>query len=779
MSDIYAAAEDVALNPEQQIVREASDRWKACKEFQGVEDERTREDIKFANGDARNSWQWPTKIYDERTAGESNLPCLTINNTRVHNDLIINAICKNGYSVKIRPTGGKASYKSAEVMEGLVRHIQNTSRYAEQKRKVVEQQVDGGIGYILIETQYVSNKTRDQDIFLKASRDPTAVYLDPWIRQPDGLDANFGFIFERLPRKEFNRKYPQWKDKVGVAPVDSAFSDWLSEKEVLLAKYFRKKQKKDTFVWYEMEDGTGIEKLASEIRDESGPDIYKQLIEDIRSKKILGGTRPVYNDEVEWFLIAGDTIVDKGDWAGKYIPICRCVGRELIIDNTLDRKGMTRSLIDPNRMLNYSASVGVELVALQPKAPFIAPARALEGQEQWKTMNIHGFPVILYNDVDEDAPSPQTQTIAPPQRIEPPRSAEGYTTQMAAAERWGMMVSGQFQAQMGENEPQAASSGKAINERQEQGETATYHFNEHAADMDRAVGVQLLDLIPKIYDNRRTRHILDKDNERRWIQIEPDQEDAVIELQHEQEDEEAIQFAFNPNVGEYECVSDPGPSYATQRQEAWNAMSIVLQQNMELAAVIGDLLFKYGDFPGADEIMERLQKEIKATKPYLFDKNQDPSVLALQAQGQKLAALNGELVQKIAEMQLKLRGKEELRDIEAYKAESERIGRVATATKDLHGLPGSQEALIAVLHDVVGEAIKTHLTGLVQANQPEVEDQPDKQASGATQTGAGGSNGGTNQELPPNARQAPDGQYYVPDAGRPGKYMRVVSGNAA
>jgi hypothetical protein len=84
---------------------------------------------------------------------------------------------------------------------------------------------------------------------------------------------------------------------------------------------------------------------------------------------------------------------------------------------------------------------------------------------------------------------------------------------MQTAERQQMMISGQFQAQMGENDTQSAASGKAIGERQQQGETATYHFVEHMSDMERAIGVQLLDLYPKIYDTERALHVMGDDGE--------------------------------------------------------------------------------------------------------------------------------------------------------------------------------------------------------------------------------------------------------------------------
>jgi hypothetical protein len=709
-----------------EVVREAVERWRACKDWQGIEDERAREDIKFANGDARNNWQWDKAIYDVRDGRD--LPCLTINSTRVHNDIIINQMSKDGYGIKIRPTGGKASYKSAQVMQNVIRRIEYVSKATTQYRKVGEQQVDGGIGYILIETAYVSNKTRDQEIYLKASRDPTGVYLDPWIREPDGSDANFGFVFERMPRQEFNRKYPLYKNRVGTSPLDNSFADWLSDKEIMLAKYYRKKQQPDTFVWYEIDNGdneppTTFEGLASEIKDDAGIEIYKMLMSDIRKDNIVGGTRKVFNDAVEWFLIAGDQIIESGDWAGKYIPICRCVGRELVIDNTLDRKGHTRPMINANQMLNYNASTAVYIVALQPTASYVAPARAIEGQEQYKTMNINSFPVLLYNDIDDEAPE-GLQKIDAPVRQDPPKPSMAHEQGMATAERQMMMISGQYQSQIEEVDKRNPSSGAAINERKEQGDTATYHFVEHMGDMKRFIGVQLLDLIPKIYDTKRTLHIIDDAGEKSWIAIDPNQADAVQELEHDKEDEEAVKLAFNPAIGEYECISDPGPDYATQRREGWDAIKMILQANNELVGVAGDLLFKYGDFPGADAIQERLQREIKASKPYLFDTEAEPQLIAAQEQNKRLTALNAELITKLADEKLKSKGYNEKRDIDAFKAETDRMKAMIDAMAKMVLTPQQQAQM---QHEVALQAHDDIFSLVREANQ-EVIDREDAEA---------------------------------------------------
>jgi hypothetical protein len=722
---LYGTADDGPPLPDDEgIVQEAVERWLACKEKQGKQDEYTREDIKFANADARNQWMWPQAIIEAR--GEE-MPSLTINNTRVHNDIVINAMSKNGFGAKVRPTGGKASFKSAQVMQRLIQRIQDISQGSAQRRKVVEQQVDGGIGYMLIETAYVSNRTRDQDIYLQASRDPTGVYLDPWIRRPDGLDANFGFVFDRNPRKEFNRKYPKFKDKVGLSSLAKDMVDWISDKEIMLCKYYRKKQTPDTFVWYEIDAGDGqpptsFEGLASEIKEDAGLEIYKALRQDIKLQNIVGGTRQVFNDEVEWFLIAGDKIIDRGDWAGKYIPILRAVGREVVIDNTLDRKGHTRPQIDANRMLNYNASMAVQSVAMQTNTPWLASARAIEGQEQWKDANVRKFAVLIYNDIDDEAP-PETQEVKPPQRIEPPQPSVAYSEGMKDAERQQMIITGQFQAQMGENDTQSAASGKAIGERKEQGDTATYHFVEHMSDMDRALGTQLLDLIPKIYDTRRALHIEGDDGEKFWVTIDPKQTDVLQELQHEKEDEEAVKLAFNPLLGEYECISDPGPSSATRRQEAWQALSVIMQSNKEIAMSCADLLFKYGDFEGADQLAERLKKEIKATKPYLFDDNLDPQLAAVTEQNKRLTALNAELMTKLADEKLKIRGRDEKRDIEAYGKETDRMKAIVEYMVMVHLTPAQRAEMEHELnlkaHDHVFSVIEAaNAANIAAQNEP-------------------------------------------------------------
>lgn len=700
---------------DEKILEEARERFLRCREWQSEADAASLDDDKFANADPRNGWQWPDKMYASRN--DEQRPTLTINKVRVHNNMIINEALKNKSSIKIRPTGGQASYEGSQAMQAIIRRIEYISKADSIYETAIRHQVDSGIGYVLIDTDFVNERSFDQEIYLRRCRDPRGVYLDPDIMQSDGSDAKFGFVFEPKSKKAFNRKYPKFKDSVGETTLDNM--NWLRSDQIMQAMYHRRNDEKDKLLSYISDDGKRVDKLASEIKDDAGRELFDMIVEQIKNGEIEGRMRNVVNQKVEWFLIVGNNIVERGDWAGRYVPICRCVGVETVIEGKYDRKGHTRQMIDAQRMLNYNASGSVEFGALQNKVPYIGPADAFEGQEQWKDANRKNYAFLQYRHIDEEG-----NPIPAPQRQEPPQTAPVYMQGMQDAERQMMAISGQFQAQLGEDDKQSASSGKAINERQRQGDTATYHFVEHQSDMLRFVGVQLLDLIPKIYDTERELHVLGDDGTKRWLKIAPDQEEALVELK-EEKDEAAI-IAFNPAIGEYDCMSDTGPNYATQRQEAWNAVSIILQQNMQLAGTIGDLLFKFGDFPGADEIMDRLKKEIKAQKPYLFDDQNDPQVANLKQQTQKLTALNAELMQKLGLRELALKGRDERRDIEANRAQTDRMKVTLDFMTKVMLQPNQQQDLE---HELMKMSHDTAMQMLIDTNASELQ----TQANGAVQ----------------------------------------------
>lgn len=702
MAEASTDTDKRGFSADEKIMLRAREELKRANDWEGDAVKNFVEDMKFAEADPRNGDQWPAKLYASRSGeGGQDRPSLTINKTRVHCNLVINQALKNKSSIRISPTGGGSSYQAAQIMQACVRRIEYISKATMAYKKAINDQVKGGMGYVVLETAYVNDRSDDQDIYIRRVKDATCIRLDPDINEPDGSDADFGFIFERMPRAKFERhpKYHKFKDKIGASALGQD-DLWFNKDYVLIAKYYVRTGISDTLITYiDPEKNEKVNVRASElVGDDTKKELLKQLIADIDNGVIDGSTRPVTDQKVKWYFIAGDCIIDRGDWAGRYVPIIRCPGEEVVLNGKLDRKGLTRYLIDSQRMLNYNASGSVEFGALQNKAPYMASSRSIEGQEQWKNGNVDNYQVMLFNDIDEEAPE-GLQKIEAPKRQEPPKASTLYAMGTQEAERFMMAESGQYQSQFGENEN--AKSGVAINERQEQGDIATFNLNSNQADMFTGIGVQVVDLIPKIYDTKRIIRITHDNGKESDVTIDPRQQVPLMEMQDEK-DEQAAQVIFNPGVGEYEVVADAGPNFSTQRKEAWNAISTILQQNMELAAVIGDLLFQYGDFPGATDIMERLQREIKATKPYLFEDGPTPEMAQLQAQMQKLGKLNTDLVQKLAEMQLSAKNTEEKNKIDVFRANTDRLDV-------LENQPGGEKAFQALIQKAVADALREHL----------------------------------------------------------------------
>lgn len=590
---------ELGLDP---IVSEAKKRFARCEEAESTFRKLFVKDVQFANGDSDNNWQWPDQIRNSRD-GDAR-PCLTINKTRQHNLQIINDAKQNKPSIKTLPVDGQADVQIAKILDGIMRHIEYNSHAEIAYDTATEFAVEGGLGYWRVVTEYAHDGSFEQEIFIRRVKDPLSVYIDPDIQSADGADAKFGFVFEQLTKDEFEATYPNEIAESVTFGDDSSGNEWISKDHIRICEYFRRAEKKDTLVNHPVKGPV----KASDIEDEGE---RKALLADPDVKK-----RDITEPHFEWFKIAGDKVIDKKDWPGRYLPIVRVVGEEIVIDGKVERKGHTRNLKDSQRMYNYMSSANVEYIALQTKTPYIGPIAAFENFEnEWANANKENAAYLPYNHVDE-AGNP----IERPQREQPPVGASAYLQAMQTAQQELMMSSGQYQEQFGQ--PSNADAGVAIAARQRQGDKATYHFIDNIARSIRYTGRILVDLIPKIYDTQRVVRIVGEDGTEDFAKLDPEQPHAVGDGQgqpaqpqegtQKMSAEQAAQLIYNPGIGRYDVTVEVGPSYETRRQEAFHALTQIMSQDPDLMKVAGDLLFKAADFPMAEEVAERLHRTIPA-----------------------------------------------------------------------------------------------------------------------------------------------------------------------
>jgi len=641
----------------EKILAEARDRFKKCQNFESQARNNWRADMRFGYGDSVNLYQWQSDTIDSRTA--SGKPCFTVNRTKNYCMQIVNDAKQNKAAVEVRAVGGGASFKAAEVLEGIVRHIEYISNAEAAYEQASHDQVFGGIGYWRIITDYSHDDSFDQEIYIRPIKDALSVYLDPYIQQADGSDAMFGFVFTTMDKKDFEKAFPRHKDAIGDLPFsmeNDADDLKLREDRVRVCEYFRKTFEPDTLHY--LQDGSTVKESVIE---EMG---LKDKLDELSVKQ-----RDISVAKVEWYLIAGDKIVNQSTFPSQYIPIVRCVGQETLIDGVLDRIGHVRSLIDPQRSYNYYTSAGIEFVATQTKSPWLADVASIEGMEEyWRDANLKNYAVLPYKGRGDDG-----NEIEPPHRADPPTYASAFLDGMKVSASEMELTSAQPPASMGDTSNER--SGKAVLERQRAAANSTYHFVNNLSSAIRHTGKILIDMIPRVYDTERTMKILAQDGSMQTVKLDPTAQQAhtpMPALDPESIDPQQIAAVLNPSVGEYDVVAEVGPQYATRRQEFVAATMDILAQNESLTPLIGDLVFANMDFPGAQEIAERMRRMVPPQATGVVD----PQVEQLQ----KLLAQQHQLLQQMAQELQHAKWRTESigyqKSIDAYEAETKRMEAV-------------------------------------------------------------------------------------------------------
>ena len=655
------------------------------------------DDLRFFAASPDNQWQWPADVLATRGAVQGQSinarPCLTINKLPQHVRQVTNDQRQNRPAGKVIPVDDAADVEVAEVFDGIIRHIEYMSDADVAYDTACENQVTYGEGYIRILTEYCDDDTFDQDIKIGRIRNSFSVYMDPLIQDPCGADAQWCLITEDVSQDEYHRLYPDASSantltSLGVG--DQSLSQWLNSNTVRIAEYYYVNYDRATLNLYPGNvtafDGTPEDK---QLRQSYGAPLRSRQSDRRR---------------VKWIKTNGYEVLERRDWAGKYIPVVRVIGNEFEVDGRIYISGLVRNAKDAQRMYNYWVSQEAEMLALAPKAPFIGYGGQFEGYEaQWKTANTNNWP---YLEVNPDVTDGQGNMLPLPARAQPPMASSGLLQAKMGAAEDIKGTTGQYNASLGLEGNER--SGRAIMARQKEGDTGTYHYVDNLARAVRYVTRQLVDLIPRIYDTQRIARIIGEDGEPNHVKINPMQPEPVRKIVDQQG--VVIEKIFNPGVGKYDVRVVTGPGYATKRQEALDAMSTLLQGNPELWAVAGDLFVKNMDWPGAQEMAKRFSRTID---PKLLSDEDDP---ALQAANQQIQALMQE-VQQMAGMLQNVQQSFEAKavDIDAFKAETDaNIKAYEAETRRLQAVAAGmqpeqvQEVVLQTLRDVmtVGDLVQ-------------------------------------------------------------------------
>ena len=552
---------------ERKILREAQDRLRKAMDEDDENRKLAKDDLEFVAVDGK---QWPEQIKAEREA--EGRPCITMNKMSAFIDQVVGDQRMNRPSIRVVPVDSQADVKVAKILSGWIKHVQQISKSDVAIDHGFEHAVACGYGAWRVVTRYSSNSAFEQEAYIEVIENALAVFWGKHVEY-DCSDAMYCFIVSDMDRDEF-------KDKYKVEPMsfnsagDQFIEGWATKNTVRVAEYFVKVPVSKTI--YLLQDGRVVEKPSPE--------------------DVVARTRKVQSFKIMWYLLTGDKVLESKEWLGKkYIPVVPVWGKEFNVAGKRRIRGLIRNAKDAQRMYNYWASLDTEVIALQPKVPYILTPKQIAGHEdQWKEAHRKNYPYLLAN-ADKDAPGW-------PHRESPPQASSAFVEKLRETDQEIRDTIGLQKAALGMQSNER--SGAAIRERKKEGDVGTFAFIDNLSRSLEHTGRILVDIAPALLDTERAVRLGLDDGDFEFTTVNIMAPDGSI--------------LNDLSMGTYDVVVTVGPSFTTQRTEARQSMQEFIQYYPDAAPIIGDLYAKSMDWPEAEQVANRLAfllpPEIKAQK---------------------------------------------------------------------------------------------------------------------------------------------------------------------
>lgn len=682
------------------VVAEAKSRFELCTKVDDGNRALSLEDLRFLKGD-----QWDAQAVAQRNL--DNRPCLTFNNLPSILHQVTNDVRQNKQSIQVHPVDDDADVEVAEVLEGLIRHIEYDSGADAAYDTALDGAASIGFGFFRLVTEYCDPLSFDQDMKIKRVRNPFTVFVDPSAQEADSSDMQWAIISSKVPSEEFKREYPKAEtttEALGRSIGNNG--NWLADDYVRVAEYYRIEYKSETLVL--MTDGSTM--LASDKRIPP-PGVTPQA------------TRPTFTHKVMWYKLTAYEVLEKAEVPCKWIPIYPVYGDEIDIDGEVTRSGLIRNAKSPKQMENYWLTSATEEIALRTKTPFIGAMGQFEGvEDDWNAANVRNFSYLEYNPVTVDG------NLAPaPQRQAPADVPGGYIAMAGIARDAVKATTGIYDASLGNRSNEV--SGLAIRARQQQGDIANFHFSDNLQRAIKHLARCMIDMIPKIYDTERVARVLGIDGKADKVVVnqpnpnpKPDPETG------------AIKTVLNDlTVGTYDVVVTTGPAYNTLREEAAANMIELGGKWPKLMDVAGDKVIRAMDWPDAEGIADRVAKSMP---PGLVDDDGEEQMvqtpkgpIPVKQAGQMIGQMDQAMEAMHAHLEEMQAG---ITKANLDNASKERIASEGNAAKlDVEELKGMIQLLLA------GQApMIAHQAAVVAAADPAHPDAPAPIAQGIEQAPA-------------------------------------------
>lgn len=598
--------------------------------------------------------QWDAKAVEERKSKDQAV--LEFNLVRTYCRQQINTQRQNRPQAQVLPVDSNADMEIAKVLSGLIKDTEESSDFEGAVDAAAENAVYGGLGFIRIGADYVDSRSFQQEPMYIAVHNSEAVLIDPLSRSLDGSDMNRCIVAEWVDKEAAEKEHGD--GAVADFEWDNQ-SQWHNDtdKTVCIVEYFYKDEVPATL--YLLADGS------TAYDDELDAEQKKSVVKERKTTKTV----------IKWAKASGCKILEKGEFPGKYIPIVPVYGEVTWIENKRHVFSLVHFAKDAQRLFNYWKSAEATILSKNQEDILVADGESIaDYTEEWRNPDKHK--ILRVTSVNANG-----QQLQMPTRISPTGAPIGIMNAAMGAQQLVTDIFNMHAPIMGAQGNE--TSGIAIQKRQQQSETAQFHFQDNVNKSTRQCAKILLGLYPAYYDVPIVRRIIGSDGETSMVKLNtpPDPE-------NQSELSKAIDGVLNNlSIGRYDVRMDTGPSYNTQRDQNFQAMMQLMQFNPELFGIIGDILIKDSPLLNAKEIADRVKQTIPENIRNA-GKEQGGLPPEVQAQIQQLDQVIQQMSQALQQAQAELQDKSADREKDIIVAQINAANRT-----DVQELKGTTEII--------------------------------------------------------------------------------------
>lgn len=596
---------------------------------------------------------------------------------------IISDLAENPVQVDFKPKDEDRD-DEAETVDGMYRtddaHNDSIEAYENAKQECVV----CGAGAWKIRTKYVTLRNGDNRQVIRRQFIPEAnnrVFWDPNDKSLDKSKARYVSVLFSYTKDGYKDLV---KDLTGERPTDIDLSTFKNPEQsfvfpwaggqsdkLYVTEFYYREKKQETRLTMVDPFGMSMELWQSDLKD-----VFDELMD---AGFIIESEKTVDRYIVTKYIASGADILKTERIAGQCIPIVQMYGEHAVIEGEEHWEGITRLSKDPQRLRNFMLSYVADIVSRSPRRkPIFFPEQVAGYQHMYQDTGAdNNYPYLFQN---RKAPDGSDMPIGPVAEM-PDQPIPTALTQML------QYTSDAIKDVVDPGIPQDIAdpdvSGKAILALQARLDMQSTIYQQHFKHAKRRDGEIYVSMMAEVYDTPRKVTLTLPDGTRKMSEVMQ----SVIDRQTG----ETVFINDLTNI-EFEVITRIGPDYGTQRQQTVDKlMEIIptLDPGDPIRKALQLKVMQHTEGVDMDDIRKFARKQLILSgiqEPETDEERQmleamkqqgdEPSaemVLALAEDKKGQAALLKEQ-REVAQMQIDTQNELSKRQIDAFKAQTDRMG---------------------------------------------------------------------------------------------------------